>query len=37
CSGIYGGCKDLNEHLQKTLAERLTQHENEKKSKSIKM
>ena len=37
CSGIYGGCKDLNEHLQKTLAEKLTQHENEKKSKSIKM
>lgn len=37
CSGIYGGCKDLNEHLQKTLAGRLTQHENEKKSKSIKM
>lgn len=37
CSGIYGGCKDLNEHLQKTLAERQAQHENEKKSKSIKM
>ena len=37
CSGIYGGCKDLNEHLQKTLAERQAQRENEKKSKSIKM
>lgn len=37
CSGIYDGCKDLNEHLQKTLAERQAQCENEKKSKSIKM
>lgn len=37
CSGIYGGCKDLNEHLQKTLAERHVQRENEKKGKSIKM
>ena len=37
CSGIYGGCKDLNEHLQKTLAERQAQRENEKKSKTIKM
>lgn len=37
CSDIYGGCKDLNEHLQKTLAERQAQRENEKKSKSIKM
>lgn len=34
CSGIYGGCKDLNEYLQKTLAERQTQSENEKKNKS---
>lgn len=34
CSGIYGGCKDLNEYLQKTLVERQTQSENEKKNKS---
>ena len=36
-SQTYSGCKDLNEHLQKTLAERQAQRENEKKSKSIKM
>ena len=35
CSGIYDGCKDLNEHLQRVLAERQTQSENEKKNKSI--
>lgn len=34
CSGIYGGCKDLNEYLQKSLAERRAQSENEKKDKS---
>lgn len=34
CSGLYKGCKDLNEHLQKTLAER--QEQSEKKNKSIK-
>lgn len=34
CSGIYGGCKDLNEYLQKSLAERQAQSENEKKDKS---
>ena len=34
CSGIYGGCKDLNDYLQKTLAERQAQRENEKKNKS---
>ncbi|MCD8318773.1 MAG: toprim domain-containing protein [Paraprevotella sp.] len=37
CSGVYGGCQDMNEHLQKTLAERQVRRENEKKSKSIKM
>ena len=37
CSGIYGGCKDLNEYLQKSLAERRAQGENEKKIKSIKL
>ena len=35
CSGIYDGCKDLNEHLQRVLAERQAQSENEKKNKSI--
>ena len=34
CSGLYGGCKDLNDYLQKTLAERQAQRENEKKNKS---
>ena len=37
CSGIYDGCKDLNEHLQRVLAERLAQSENEKKNKSIRL
>ena len=34
CSGLYGGCKDLNDYLQKTLAERQTWRENEKKGKN---
>lgn len=34
CSGIYNGCKDLNEYQQKSLAERRAQGENEKKDKS---
>ena len=37
CSGIYDGCKDLNEHLQRVLAERQAQSENEKKNKSIRL
>ena len=37
CSGIYDGCKDLNEHLQRMLAERQAQSENEKKNKSIRL
>ena len=37
CSGIYDGCKDLNEHLQRALAERQAQSENEKKNKSIRL
>lgn len=37
CSATYDGCKDLNEYLQKTLAERQAQRENEKKNKSIRM
>ena len=36
-SGIYDGCKDLNEHLQRVLAERQAQSENEKKNKSIRL
>ena len=34
CSGLYGGCKDLNDYLQKTLAERQAWRENEKKGKN---
>ena len=34
CSGLYGGCKDLNDYLQKTLAERQAWRENEKRGKN---
>ena len=37
CSDIYNGYKDLNEHLQRVLAERQAQSENEKKNKSIRL
>ena len=36
-SGIYNGCKDLNDYLQKTLAERQAQNEKKDKSNRIKM
>ena len=37
CSGIYDGGKGLIEHLQRVLAERQAQSENEKKNKSIRL
>ena len=37
CSGIYGGCKDLNEYLQKSIAEKRAQNEKKNKSNRIKM